>query len=180
MKHQQYKTWILLDTELDLEQHRELQVHLKQCSQCQSLYQATHQIAHLFKTSPVPEPSPGFSTRWMTRIEKVENRKSRLILGITLSVISIATLLLLSSVGLQIRAGMAYFPQLMLEMITLVAEWIIFLNQLRDIVSPLIRVGMKFISPVWLYTLGFSLSVITGAWIISLSKSRTLQRELHS
>ncbi|OEU54795.1 MAG: hypothetical protein BA871_11770 [Desulfuromonadales bacterium C00003096] len=180
MKHQQYETWILLGTELDLEQHRELQVHLKQCSQCQSLYQATHQIAHLFKTNPVPEPSPGFSARWMTRIEKVENRKSRLILGVTLSVISLATLLMLSSVGLQIRAGMAQFPQLMLEMVTLVAKWIIFLNQLRDIVSPLIRVSMKLISPIWLITLGFSLSGITIAWMISLSKSRTLQRELHS
>lgn len=180
MKHQQYETWILLGTELDLEQHRELQIHLKQCSQCQSLYQATHQIAHLFKNGPVPEPSPGFSTRWMTRIEKVENRKNQLILGITLSVISIATLLLLSSVGLQIRAGAAYLPQFMLEMITLVAKWIIFLNQLRDIVSPLLRVSMKLISPIWLYTLGFSLSGITGAWMISLFKSRTIQRELLS
>jgi len=180
MKHQQYVTWILLGTELDLEQHHELQVHLKQCSQCQSLYQATHQIAHLFKTNPVPEPSPGFSARWMTRIEKVENRKSQLILGITLSVISIATLLMLSSVGLQIRAGMAQFPQLLLEMITLVAKWLIFLNQLRDIVSPLIRVSMKLISPIWFITLGFSLSGITIAWMISLFKTRTLQRELHS
>ncbi|MCK4490299.1 MAG: hypothetical protein KAU23_08575, partial [Anaerolineales bacterium] len=143
-------------------------------------YQATHQIAHLFKTNPVPEPRPGFSARWMTRIEKVENRKSRLILGVTLSVISLATLLMLSSVGLQIRAGMAQFPQLMLEMVTLVAKWIIFLNQLRDIVSPLIRVSMKLISPIWLITLGFSLSGITIAWMISLSKSSTLQRELHS
>jgi uncharacterized protein (DUF2236 family) len=180
MKHQQYETWILLGTELDLEQHRELQVHLKQCSQCQSLYQATHQIAHLFKTSPVPGPNPGFSARWMTRIEKVENKNSRLILGITLSVISIATLLLLSSVGLQIRAGMEYFPQLMLEMITLAAKWIIFLNQLRDIVSPLFRVSMKLISPIWLITLGFSLSGITVAWMISIFKSNTIQRELHS
>ena len=180
MKHQQYETWILLGTELDLEQHRELQVHLKQCSQCQSLYQATHQIAHLFKTSPVPEPSPGFSTRWMTRIEKVETRKSQLILGITLSVISLATLLLLSSVGLQIRAGMAQFPQLMLEMITLVAKWIVFLNQLSHIVSPLIRVSLKLISPIWLITLGFSLSGISIAWMIPFFKSRTIQRELHS
>jgi len=180
MKHQQYETWILLGTELDLEQHRELQVHLKQCSQCQSLYQATHQIAHLFKTNPVPGPSPGFSARWMTRIEKVENKNSRLILGITLSVISIATLLLLSSIGLQVRAGMEYFPHLMLEMITLAAKWIIFLNQLRDIVSPLFRVSMKLISPIWLITLGFSLSGITVAWMISIFKSNTIQRELHS
>ncbi|MCJ7717441.1 MAG: hypothetical protein MUO54_13100 [Anaerolineales bacterium] len=180
MKHQLYETWILLGTELNQEQHRDLQIHLKGCSTCLSLYQAAHQINHLFKTSPVLEPNPGFSTRWATRVEKVENRKNRLILGTTLGVISLATLLLLSTVGLQIKSTLAYFPQMLLEMITLVANWIVFLNQLWDIVTPLVRVSMKLISPVWLYTFGFSLSGITGAWMISLLRSRTLQKELSS
>lgn len=179
MKHQQYKTWILLGTELNQEQHRDLQVHLKGCSACLSLHKAAHQINHLFNTSPVLEPSPGFSTRWVTRIEKAENRKNQFILGVTLSVISLATLLFLSTVGLQIRSALAYFPQMLLEMVTLVANWIIFLNQLLDIVTPLVRVSMKLISPVWLYTIGFSLSGITGAWMISLLRSRTLQKELN-
>jgi len=178
MKHQQYEIWILMGTELTQEQHRDLQSHLKGCSACLSLYKAAHQINHLFKTSPVLEPSPGFSTRWVTKIEKAENQKNQLILGVTLGVISVATLLLLSTVGLQIRSALANFPQMMLEMVTLVANWIIFLNQLWDIVTPLVRVSIKLISPVWLYSIAVSLSGITGAWMISVFRSRTLQKEL--
>jgi hypothetical protein len=178
MKHQQYETWILLDTDLNQEQQRDLQVHLNQCSQCQSLYQATHQLAHLFKTAPVPEPTPDFSSRWIARMEKVENRKNRTILGITLAVVSVGTLLLLSSVGIQLRSSISYFPQIMLEMITLLANWIVFINQLSDIITPLVRISLKFISPSWLYLLGFSLSGITAAWMFSVLRSRTLQKEL--
>jgi hypothetical protein len=178
MKHQQYEIWILMGTELTQEQHRDLQSHLKGCSACLSLYKVAHQINHLFNTSPVLEPSPGFSTRWVTKIEKAENQKNQLILGVTLGVISVATLLLLSTIGLQIRSALANFPQMMLEMVTLVANWIVFLNQLWDIVTPLVRVSIKLVSPVWLYTIAVSLSGITSAWMISLFRSRTLQKEL--
>ena len=180
MKHQQYETWILLETDLNQEQQRDLQVHLSQCSQCQSLYQATHQLAHLFRTAPVPVPAPEFSSRWIVRMEKVENQKNRIILGITLAVISILTLVLLSSVGIQLRSSLSYFPQVMLELITLLANWIVFINQLSDIITPLVRVSLKLISPVWLYTLGVSLSGITAAWMFSAFRSRTLQKELRS
>ncbi|MGB2962371.1 MAG: hypothetical protein WBB69_00105 [Anaerolineales bacterium] len=179
MKHQQFENWILLDAELNQEQQRDLQVHLKGCSQCQHLYQVTHQIAHLFKNSQTPEPTPGFSDRWISRMEKAENRKNRIILGTTLGVISVSTILLLSSVGIQIRSTMAYFPQILLEMITQVAKWTIFLNQLWDIFTPLFRVSMKLISPAWLVTLSGCLSGIIIAWIVSLFKSRTLQKELN-
>ena len=180
MKHQQYETWILLDTDLNQEQQRDLQVHLNQCSQCQSLYQATHQLTHLFRTAPIPEPAPDFSSRWVLRLEKTENRRNRIILGITLAVISILTLVILSSVGIQLRSALSYFPQIMLEMITLLANWIVFINQLSDIITPLIRVSIKLISPVWLVTLGISLSGITAAWMFSAFRSRTLQKELRS
>jgi hypothetical protein len=180
MKHQQYETWILLDTKLNQEQQRDLQVHLKQCSQCQSLYQTTHQIAHLFKTAPIPEPKPDFSSRWIKRMEKAENRKNRTILVVTLGVIAAATLVLLSSVGLQLRSSMAYFPQMLLEMVTLLARWIVFVNQLSDIVSPIFRVSMKLLSPIWFFAFGISLSGIIVAWMISLLRSRNLQKEINS
>jgi len=178
MKHQQFETWILLDTDLNQEQHRGLQSHLKQCSKCQTLYQATHQISHLFKTVVTPEPKPEFSIRWLSRMGRIENKKNRLILGSTLGLISIATVVLLSSVGLQLRSSFAQFPQILLEMVTLIANWIVFINQLSDIVTPILRVSFKLISPVWLTTFAVSLSGITAAWIISLYRSRTLQKEL--
>lgn len=178
MKHHLYETWILLDADLDHEQQRDLHSHLRQCSQCQVLYQATHQIAHLFKTAPDPAPAPNFSARWMERIEKAEKRKNRLILGITLGVMALATLILLSSVGLQLRTAADTFPQMLLNLVSLLADWIIFINQLSDIFTPLFRVGAKLISPIWSYGLMFGLSGITSAWIISIYRSKSLQKEL--
>ncbi|MFV1948575.1 MAG: hypothetical protein ACC633_01430 [Anaerolineales bacterium] len=180
MKHQQFENWILQDSILDQEHHRELQTHLKQCSQCLNLHQATHQIKHIFKNAPVPESQPGFSSRLMRRIEKLERRKNRLILGITLGVISLATFTMLVSVGFQLNSAAAGFPQMLLEMITLVANWFVFLNQLNNIIAPLFRVSIKLISPVWLYTIGISISGITAAWIFAISRSRTLHKELES
>lgn len=180
MKHQQFENWILQDSILDQEHHRELQTHLKQCSQCLNLHQATHQIKHLFKNAPVPESQPGFSTRLMRRIEKVERRKNRLIMGITLGVISLATITMLVSVGFQLNSAAAGFPQMLLEMITLVANWFVFLNQLNNIIAPLFRVSIKLISPIWLYTIGISISGVTAAWIFAISRSRILHKELES
>lgn len=180
MKHLQFENWILQDSILDQEHHRELQTHLKQCSQCLNLHQATHQIKHLFKNAPVPESQPGFSTRLMRRIEKMERQKNRLIMGITLGVISLATFTMLVSVGFQLNSAAAGFPQMLLEMITLVANWFVFLNQLNNIIAPLFRVSIKLISPIWLYTIGISISGVTAAWIFALSRSRTLHKELES
>ena len=178
MKHQQFENWILQDNVLDRNEHRELQMHLKQCSQCNALYQAISQVTHLFRTSPPPEPKPDFKTRWVIRAERAEKRKNRLILGITLGVISLATFILLVSVGFQLNTVAAKFPRMLLELVSLIASWVVFLNQISNIAAPLFRVSVKFISPVWLYTIGISVSSITAAWIYAISRSRTLQKEL--
>ena len=178
MKHQQYENWILMDEKLKQEQQRDLHDHLKQCSQCQALYNANHQITHLFKTVPDPTPAAGFTTRWLEQIDKVEKRKNRIILFSTLGAISIATLIALSTVGLELRSVVGNFPQMMFELVTLIANWTIFLNQISNIVSPLFRVGTKLLTPVWLYIGIFSLSGITAAWTIAFYRSRVLQKEL--
>ena len=178
MKHQQYENWILMDEELDQEQQRNLHGHLKQCSQCQALYQASHQITHLFKTAPEPAPTVGFSTRWLEQIDQVEKRKNRLILFIALGVISLATLIFLSTVGFELRSVVGSFPQMLFEMATLITNWFVFLNQISNIITPLFRVGAKLLSPVWLYVSVFGLSGITAAWTIAFYRSREMQKEL--
>lgn len=178
MKHQQYENWILMDAELNQEQQRNLHGHLKQCSQCQALYQASHQITHLLKTAPEPAPTVGFSTRWLEQIDKVEKRKNRLYLFIALGVISLATLILLSTVGFELRSVVGSFPQMLFELVTLIANWFVFLNQISNIITPLFRVGAKLLSPVWLYVSVFGLSGITAAWTIAFYRSREMQKEL--
>lgn len=69
---------------------------------------------------------------------------------------------------------------MMLELVTLIADWIVFFNQISDIVTPLLRVGAKLLSPVWLYVAVFGLSGITAAWTIAYYRSREMQKELSS
>lgn len=178
MKHQQFENWILMDEELNQEQQRDLHGHLKQCSQCQALYQANHQIIHLFKTAPEPVPVAGFSTRWLVQIDKTEKRKNRIILFSTLGAISLATLILLSTVGFELRSVVGNFPQMMYELVTLITNWMVFFNQVSDIITPLFRVGAKLLSPVWFYITVFGLSGITAAWTITFYRSRGMQKEL--
>ncbi len=179
MNHQQFENWILLDTDLTQNEQRALHQHLKDCSHCQALYQAIHQLDHLFTTTPEPAPAVGFSARWKDRIEKQEKRRNRLILGITLSVISLATAILLSLVGLEIRAAIGTFPQMLLQLVTTIADWIVFLNQISNVLTPLVRVGTKLISPLWVYTLVFGLGGGAAVWVISSLRSRNLQKELN-
>ena len=180
MNHQQFETWILQENDLEQEQQRELHLHLKDCSQCQAFYQAVHQLDHLFKITPEPTPAPNFSTRWMNRIERQERRRNRLILGITLFVITLATMILLSVVGLELRSTVDFFPQMMLELVTFITNGIVFFNQISNIISPLVRVGTKYLSPLWLYAITFGLSGITAAWIITSVRTRSLQKELNT
>jgi len=180
MNHQQFETWILQESELQKEQKRELHLHLKGCSQCQAFFQAVHQLDHLFKTAPEPSPSPNFSARWMVRIERQEKRRNRWILGITLSVMTLATAALLSAVGLEIRSAADFFPQLLLDLITFITHGIVLINQISNILSPLVRVGTKYLSPLGLYAVTFGLSGITAAWILTSLRSRTLQKEFNS
>ncbi|RLD01012.1 MAG: hypothetical protein DRI46_05710 [Chloroflexi bacterium] len=180
MNHQQFETWILQENDLNQEQQRELHLHLKGCSQCQGFYQAVHQLDHLFKIAPEPTPAPNFSARWMGRIEHQERRRNRLILGITLVVITLATIILLSVVSLELRSAVDFFPQMLLELVTFLTNGIVFFNQISNILSPLVRVGAKYLSPLWLYAITFGLSGITGAWIITSLHARSLQKELNS
>lgn len=180
MNHQQFETWILQEPDLKKERQRELHLHLKGCSRCQSFYQAVHQLDHLFKIAPDPAPPANFSTRWLDRIERRERRRNWRILGFTLTGITLATVVLLSVVGLEIRSAVDFFPQMMLELITFITNGIIFFNQISNILSPLVRVGSKYLSPLWLYAITFGLSGITATWIISSLRSRSLQKELNS
>ncbi len=179
MNHQQFETWILQEPDLKKETQRELHLHLKGCSQCQAFFQAVHQLDHLFKNAPEPAPAPNFSVRWMDRIERRERRKNWNILGAALAMITLATMILLSVVGLELRSVVDFFPQMLLELVTFITNGIIFFNQISNILSPLVRVGTKYLSPLWLYAITFSLSGITATWIITSIRTRSLQKELN-
>lgn len=76
MSHQPYETWIFSENTLSLDQQDQLQVHIKQCEQCQNFYYAISQVDTLFTASKLNNPAPGFTQRWHDRL--VQQRQQAL------------------------------------------------------------------------------------------------------
>ncbi len=171
MKHQLYETQILLETKLTPAQNRELHLHLRTCSQCRRLAQAQREITHLFETTPAPYPQPGFTTRWKKRLIRAEHGRRNLITWTTLSVLTLAFLFTLVGLSLQVTSSSEYFPQFLTFLISQATRWVNFIASLQNIFSPLLRVGIKLIPQSWIIAFVVSLSGITFAWVITLSKN---------
>jgi hypothetical protein len=96
MKHNSFieNISLWLDDELSPAEVSELQTHLTTCSACYQTYQAMQQVHEfLHKASIVmAEPSPGFSTRFETRLAQPPTKRWHTWLG--LGVLLISTLLL--------------------------------------------------------------------------------------
>ncbi|OQY28253.1 MAG: hypothetical protein B6I38_09385 [Anaerolineaceae bacterium 4572_5.1] len=173
MNHQPFETWILLETKLTPAQNRELLNHLRTCPQCRRLAQSTREITHLFKTTPTPYPLPGFTTRWKRRLNQKEQGKKNLITWVTLSALTLTVILTMISFSTQIPSLSEHFPQLLTAFISLTTRWITFITSLQNIFSPLFRVGIKLIPSTWIFAFAISLSGITIAWLVTLSKSNS-------
>ena len=178
MKHHPFETWIIMDPDLTIEERRELHSHLNDCARCQTLHRATHQVAHLFKTSAVPVPAPGFSDRWKTRMERIEARRKILIFSTSVLLIAASLILLFALIGVQFSIYLSSVPQMLASFAFQFSRWLIFLTHLWDILDPLVGVGLKMISPLWVVTFGFSLSGILAAWIVSTTRSQAIHKEL--
>lgn len=97
MSHQPFETWILTEEALDKEQHASLQAHLAECDLCRSLQTHWQQVHNTFSTSLNPEPLPGFSSRWQTRLAfDRQRRQQRRMWILTLSMFTFASLILIS------------------------------------------------------------------------------------
>lgn len=96
MSHQPFETWILSEEALDKDQNASLQAHLAECESCHSLQTNWQQVHNTFSTSMSPDPQPGFSSRWHTRIAfDRQKRQQRRMWVLTLSMFALASLILI-------------------------------------------------------------------------------------
>lgn len=173
MKHQQFETWILLETKLSIEQSRELHQHLRICSKCRRLAQSQRAITHLFATVPTPAPEPGFTNRWHDRLARAETRKKNRIIWGTLSVLTLAFFLTLVGFSLEVVSVSEYIPQFLAIFISQAARWFNLVTSLQNIFSPILRVGIKLIPQSWIIALIIGLSTIPFAGVVAISKNRS-------
>jgi predicted anti-sigma-YlaC factor YlaD len=77
MKHQPFETWIFQDERLAQDQRRELDLHLKSCSQCRTLSQAWQELAGRFASLKLALPAANFGTRWQERLALRRRQRAR-------------------------------------------------------------------------------------------------------
>lgn len=97
MSHQPFETWILSEEPLEKEQTASLEEHLAECESCRCLKSNWQGVHSAMLTSPAPEPTPGFSSRWQTRLAlDRQKRQQRKMWILTLGIFALASLILIS------------------------------------------------------------------------------------
>ncbi len=176
MNHQPYKHWIVMDHELDRAQQRELEQHLKTCPSCRALSKTYREVTRFLATSATPLPRAGFTLRWKERLANRERARKQKIAGLTGIILLLSMLLTLSTLGVQAFTFSDRLPQVFLQVIRELVNWMLFVRQLTNIFSPLVRVGVKLIPPAWYFVAGLGLPIMLAAWLFTLSDSLVIIR----
>ncbi len=109
MNHKPYLDWMqsALDGTLTSDQRPQLEGHLGDCGECQSVWDALVEADRLFKAEPLAAPRPGFTGRFKARLAQQRSRP-RVVWGalaLGLGAVGAAALVLPVGVGLLFSAA---------------------------------------------------------------------------
>ena len=97
MNHQPFDTWIFSDESLNPEQQTQLATHLSECEQCRTRSDTLSAIDSMFESSSSPDPSPGFTQRWHSRLLIYRQKRQRNRLWVfALSLLGVGSLIFLA------------------------------------------------------------------------------------
>lgn len=77
MKHPLYDTWLFNAENLTAEQAEALKLHLSDCADCRSLFDAWRAVEGRMLAAELVAPEPGFTSRWQLRLEQALARRNR-------------------------------------------------------------------------------------------------------
>lgn len=160
MKHKPFETWILDNPALTKAEQRLLEMHLKECPQCQTLQQAWQDSRGLLMSATTHKPAPEFSRRWKSMLTKRREKENARQTRRTLLI-----LLVLMGMG-----SLAYILQNNLLVIWLVTAFNLLASLIISITKVLAGIG-EFLGegPEVLYGFGFFTLGALVAFITTLT-----------
>ena len=161
--------WLAQDGLADKAERRSLEVHLKECPQCEASWDAIQDVTLMFTRSPMLAPRAGFVGSVMAGVEARRQRqqlwtRSLIVLGCSATLIAVASIIALACVG----AMWGSLPALRTTAITLVGQ-----AQggaagfLKGLGMPLRMLGASQ-SALLFGSLGVLTLVLTGVWAWAL------------
>jgi hypothetical protein len=175
MKHQPYESWIFTQEDLELDQAKELRIHLKLCDRCAQLAEALSDVETRFSSQELISPTDGFSSRWRERLEQKKRisfrRQTSILFG-----------------GLSIGAAVLFIPVLIGGVLTVFSSgnmltnfvqefvnWLAVINFTSDVTAGVLDGMADTIPAFWWFTLAlFSIGLFV-LWMFMIHRVRPKQ-----
>ena len=164
MNHQPFESWLLDDLHLAPEQKRELDTHLRTCTQCTALAET----GLVLRATRMVSPAAGFTARFQERLaaRRLAERRQRFwgVIVFTLAGVSVLAWMAAPLIGPVLDSPAGW--------ITLLLSYILFIvssvQAMTEVGSVLLRVVPGFVPPfVWM-VLASALAGISLLWTVSI------------
>jgi hypothetical protein len=179
MNHQPYEKWIFEKEELDLEQAKRLQIHLKLCDRCDSLASALAHVDTQFESTELVSPDPGFTDRWFTRLQIRRQKSQQRQNAVLLSSLSLGTLVL--AVPLVIRFFLAATSpgNVVSGFIQDFVNWMAIIGFTGDVTAGVLDGMVDTIPLVWWFSAVIVLIGLCSTWIVVMHRVRPRAKALN-
>ncbi len=168
MKHQPYEDWVFSQEDLDLDQRKELQVHLKLCERCNFLASTLADAEKNLFSEAMISPESGFTSRWRTRLEKRKQGSFKRQTSLLFGVLSIGAAILSIPVVLYVITNVLSPGDIFTDFLQNFVDWFAVISFTSDVTAGVID-GMTDAIPLgWWLTFAFVLLGLCSLWIVML------------
>jgi hypothetical protein len=166
MNHRPFEDWMLEDPAMTAEQKRELQAHLRTCTQCAALAEVNLALG----STRVATPTEGFADRFQLRLAaQRQAQRKRNFWGFLILVISVMTVLMWLAwpiLKVVLDSPVAFLSSCLSRLLSL---WF-WLQALGQAGSVLLRVITTFVPPYAWALVAFALAGWSLLWVLSIWK----------
>jgi hypothetical protein len=176
MEHQPFEDWLLADQPLTPEKKRELQSHLRECSQCSALAEVNLSL----RAAKLATPQAGFTSRWQSRLAtQRKSQRRRQFIG--------SVILVIGGVALLGWVTAPIMGPFMLAPAAWITSWITYLvyllsslQTLGELGAVLLHIIPDFIPPFAWMILGSTISGLFLLWTVSIWKITRVPQGVHN
>jgi len=171
MNHQPYEDWLLyephhLEEELTAQEYSELQVHLEDCSSCRLLSVALREAENELRAAPIISPEPGFSHRWLKRLERnrrqAHKKQTLILLLVTIS----AAVMLLGLLTFTVWPWISNPNVFIWTYLYRLTKMYSYVNVVQDIAGVLINAAARLVPITWWIFMVGMICELGVLWIV--------------
>jgi hypothetical protein len=175
MKHQPYENWIFTQEDLDSDQAKELQVHLKLCDRCAQLAGALSDVEMSFASQELISPADGFSSRWQERLEQKRRVYFRRQTSVLLGGLSIGSAVLFVPVLIGGLLTVFTSGSILTNFVQEFVNWLAVISFTGDITAGVLDGMADTIPAFWWFALALFSIGIFALWVFMIHRVRPKQ-----